>query len=252
MSKNENDVDLVSIIMPAYNSGKYIKESINSVINQTYENWELLIIDDCSQDDTKRIIESYSMSNSKIQFLKLSENSGAAVARNLGVKKASGKYIAFLDSDDLWYEKKLEKQVKFMKKNNYYFTCTAYSKIDESSQLLNQIVVPKQISAYDDLLKNNAGNSTVMYDCSKIGKTFIPDIKKRNDYVMWLSVIKKNKYLYGITEVLSSHRVREGSLSGNKLSLVKYHWIVYRKIEELSLIKSLKLIIYWITKGILK
>ena len=244
--------ELVSIIMPAYNCEEFIKETVDSVINQSYKNWELIIVDDCSSDNTAKIIKEYELKDNRIHYLKNEENSGAAISRNNAVKKATGRFLAFLDSDDLWREDKLKKQIEFMLKNNYVFTCTAYEKIDENSVSLNRIITADLKSNYHGLLRKCPGNSTVIYDASVLGKHFIPDIKKRNDYVMWLQIIKKAKSVYGMQEVLGSHRISAVSLSSNKKSLIKYHWYVYRKIEKLSFLYSTYLIFYWVLRAVLK
>lgn len=243
---------LVSVIMPAYNCETFISATIESVLAQSYSNWELIIIDDCSTDGTKVIAQKYANLDKRIKILEKPENSGAAISRNSGVEFATGVYIAFLDSDDIWFEKKLSKQIEFMETNGYLFSCTSYNKIDEQGLDLNRVVECRKTSDYNQILKKNPGNSTVMYNSEVLGKHFIPNIKKRNDYVMWLSVIKEAKTLYGLEEVLSSHRLREGSLSNKKFDLVKYHWIVYRDIEKLSLLKSSYLIFYWILKTVTK
>lgn len=243
---------LVSIVMPAYNCSDFIGTTIDSILNQTYKNFEIIIVDDCSTDDTPKIVLEYSQRDSRVKYHKLKENSGAAVARNTAVELANGKYMAFLDSDDVWFEDKLSKQIQFMKDNNYVFTCTGYTKIDDEGNYLNKTVKARKQSDYDDILKLNPGNSTVIYNVEAIGKVFIPNIRKRNDYVMWLQVIKKAKMLYGMQEALSSHRVREGSLSKDKTDLVGYHWTVYRDIEKLSLFKSVYLILFWIVIKVFK
>lgn len=235
---------LVSIIMPTYNCGKFIEETINSVINQTYTNWELIIVDDCSKDNTEEVVKK--IKDKRIKYHKLKENSGAAVARTEAMKKAKGNYMAFLDSDDLWYPEKIEKQLKFMKDNNYDFTCTAYEQIDEESNLLNKVIKTKKKANYNRILLDcPVGNSTVMYNVDKLGKFEVPNIRKRNDDALWLQIIKKAKYIYGYDEVLMKYRIRQNSISSNKLSLVKYHWILYRDIEHLSVIRSAFHICYW-------
>ncbi|WP_244943914.1 glycosyltransferase family 2 protein [Siminovitchia fortis] len=244
--------DLVSIIMPAYNSGEFIGLAIESVIGQTYPNWELLVIDDCSTDNTEEIVRRYISQDSRVRYHKLDENSGAAVARNKAIDLAKGKYIAFLDSDDIWFPEKLFKQINFMEKNGYNFTCTSYTKIDEQGNYLNKTIKSNKRSDYNSILKTCPGNSTVIYNAGVLGKFKIPNIKKRNDYVMWLQIIKKERYLFGIEEPLGSHRIRGNAISSNKFSLVGYHWRVYRKIEGLSLIKSSYLVIYWVLVTILK
>lgn len=242
----------VSIIMPAYNCQDFIGKAIESVINQTYPNWELIIVDDCSSDQTVEIINDYAKQESRIILKRNKENRGAAYSRNKGIKYAQGEYIAFLDSDDLWDQKKLEMQVDFMKKNKSLFSCTYYRKINEKGEETGQYIKDKSKIYYKDLLKNCPGNSTVMYNAKILGKTFIPDIKKRNDYVMWLKVIKKAGHMETMNCVLGSHRVREGSLSKNKFDLVKYHWYVYRKIEKTNLFYAIYLIMYWSLKGVKK
>lgn len=242
----ETSEDLVSIIMPAYNCGNYIGITIDSVIAQTYKNWEIIIVDDCSTDDTEDIVKDYISKNNKIKYNRLLENSGAAAARNKAIDLAKGIYIAFLDSDDVWFPEKLTKQINFMKANSYNFTCTSYTKIDEKGNYLNRLIKSQKKRDYNRVLKTCPGNSTVIYNAEKLGKFKIPNIRKRNDYVMWLQVIKKEKFLYGLEEPLSSHRIRTDAISSNKSSLVGYHWKVYREIEHLSLIKSIYLIVYWI------
>lgn len=236
--------DLVSIIIPAYNCEDFIGQTFDSVMNQTYQNWEAIVVDDCSTDNTAKIIKEYERKDNRIKYYRLEKNSGAAIARNKAVDIASGIYMAFLDSDDVWFPEKLSKQIYFMENNAYYFTCTSYTKIDEEGKSLNKTIFAKDKLDYYGVLKECPGNSTVIYNADKLGKFKIPNIKKRNDFVMWLQVIKEAKYLYGIKEPLGSHRVRRGSLSENKIDLVRYQWQVYRKIERLPLLKSIYLILH--------
>lgn len=243
--------DKVSIIMPAYNCEKFIKKAVGSVQKQTYTDWELLIVNDCSSDGTVDIINSMSADDSRIKLFHNSKRSGAAATRNKAVKNATGKYIAFLDSDDVWTSDKLEKQIGFMEKNGYCFTCTSYDKIDENDNK-SGVVIPAVSVDYEGLLRRCPGNSTVIYNAEKLGKFSVPLIKKRNDYLMWMQVIKKAKKIHGLNEVLSSHRIVSNSISSKKMTLVKYHWIVYRKYEKLSVIKSAYLCLFWIAKGIFK
>lgn len=244
---------LVSIIMPAYNSALYIETTIETVKLQSYKKWELIIVDDVSTDKTFQILERLAKEDSRIKVSRLAVNSGAAHARNAALKIAQGEFIAFLDSDDTWEQNKLEKQIAFMNKNNYSFTCTFYNKIDQEGNSLNQNIKYKKIGNYNELLKNCPGNSTVIYNASNFGeKIYIENIRKRNDYLMWLTVIKKAENLYCLEEVLSSHRIRSGSLSKNKFSLIKYHWKIYRTNESLNFAHSLYLLLYWISKPIVK
>lgn len=238
--------ELISIITPTYNCERFIGETIESVLKQSYKNWEMIIVDDCSTDNTYDVVKKYADNDSRIKYYLLEENSGAAVARTKAMQLATGDYIAFLDSDDLWISNKLECQLKFMKENNYNFTCTEYEQIDENGKSLNKIIKVKNKTNYNGVLLNcPVGNSTVMYNVSKMGKFQVPNIRKRNDDALWLQMLKKEKYIYGIKEVLMKYRIRENSISSNKVDLVKYHWYLYRNIEHLSVIRSLFHIGYW-------
>ena len=239
---------LVSIIMPTYNCAKFIGKTIESVIAQTYENWELIIVDDCSNDNTEEVVSKYK--DNRIKYHRLKNNSGAAVARTEAMKKASGSYMAFLDSDDLWKKDKLEKQLEFMNKNNYNFTCTEYEQIDEEGNKLNKVIKVKKRADYNRILLDcPVGNSTVMYNVEKLGKFEVPNIRKRNDDALWLQILKKEKYIYGMPDILMEYRIRSNSISSNKLSLVKYHWQLYREIEHLSVFRSAFHICWW---GVIK
>ena len=242
----------VSIIMPAYNVSRHIEKTVNSVIRQTHTNWELLIVDDCSTDNTVAMIQSFHETDSRINVYELEKNSGAAVARNKAIEQATGDYLAFLDSDDLWEPEKLEKQLTFMIENNYLFTSTNYIEVNEATGETIGVVKSYPELDYEGLLKHCPGNSTVMYNVSELGKFYIPDIKKRNDFVMWLQVIKKAKKLYGLDENLTTYTIREGSLSKDKKDLVKYQWTVYRDIEGLSFMKSLYLLLHKTISVLLK
>lgn len=238
--------DLVSIITPTFNCGKFIGETIESVIEQTYTNWEMIIVDDCSTDDTKQIVKKYADCDKRIKYYRLDKNYGAACARNRAMELAIGDYMAFLDSDDLWTEDKLKSQLLYMQNNNYSFTCTAYEKIDEEGNPINKIMHTKPKTDYNGvLLSCPIGNSSVMYNVKKLGKFTVPDIKKRNDDALWLQILKKEKYIFGMSDVLMKYRVRSNSISSNKIDLVKYHWKLYREIEHLSLARSLFHVFYW-------
>ncbi|GAA0758204.1 glycosyltransferase family 2 protein [Clostridium sartagoforme] len=242
--------DLVSIITPTYNCGEFIEETITSVINQTHENWEMIIVDDCSTDNTKEVIDKLSRHDKRIKYFLLEKNSGAAVTRTKAMELASGNFIAFLDSDDLWMPHKLEYQLQFMKKNDYAFTCTAYEQIDEIGNSLNKVIKTNMKTNYNGILLScPVGNSTVMYSVDKLGKFVVPNIRKRNDDALWLQILKKEKYIYGMPDILMKYRIRNNSISSNKLDLVKYHWKLYREIEHLSVIRSIFHICCW---GVLK
>lgn len=243
------NVNLVSIITPVHNSEEFIEECLNSVLSQTYPTWELLLVDDCSTDNSATIIQEHANKDPRIKYFRLEENSGAGVARNKAIAESKGNFIAFLDSDDLWLPEKLEKQLSFMQSNKYPFTFTSYNKINEEGEKLVGIVKAKKKIAYKKALyKNPIGCLTVMYDVSFFGKQFMPSIRKRQDYALWLKLLKKTN-AHGLQEPLSSYRVRNNSISANKWSLLKYEWKIYREEENLSILKSL---FYFLSAIILK
>lgn len=244
---------LVSIIMPSYNTAKFIEDTIKSVLDQTYTNWELIIVDDCSKDNTDKVVKKF-LSDQRIKYLKNKENKGAAFSRNYALREAKGKWIAFLDSDDLWEPNKLEKQIKFMETNNYAFTYTNYKEINEESESLNTIVTgPKKINKTVFYNFCYPGCLTVMYDAEKVGLIQIENLAKNNDYAMWLKVIKKVKYCYLLDEVLASYRKRTNSISsGSKFKLIKHHYILYKVGEKRNPIDSFILTIRNIIFGIYK
>lgn len=244
--------ELVSIIMPNYNGAKYLPETINSVLAQTYTNWELLFVDDCSTDNSLEIIRSYK--DSRIKILQNDKNSGAAVSRNYALREAKGKWIAFLDSDDLWVPEKLEKQIAFMETNGYAFTFTDYDVIDEKSVTISHFKPRLDICTYKDILKHNhIGCLTVVYDSEKMGKVLMPtNAIKREDLACWLSILKNGERAYCLHECLARYKVHSNSVSSNKLKMLKYQWKVYRKVENLSITKSCYYMLHWAINGVLK
>ena len=231
--------DLVSIITACYNSENYISDTINSVLNQTYQNWELLLVDDCSIHNTISLIQEFEKTEKRIKLLQLNENSGAAVARNKAIKEAKGTFVAFLDSDDKWLPKKLELQLEFMISNNYNLTHTSYELIDNQGNSLNKTIIPARILSYNDMLySNKIGCLTAIYNQNKLGKIYMPLLKKRQDYALWLKILKTGEKAYGLREVLSQYRNTENSISTNKVNLIKWNWKLLREVESLSFIKS--------------
>lgn len=231
--------DLVSIIMPSYNTDSYIEETINSVMLQTYKNWELIIVDDCSSDNSDEVVSKY-LTDKRVHYYKNEKNSGAAVSRNTALSKAKGKWIAFLDSDDLWLADKLEKQISFMQQNKYYFSYTNYCEVNEHSQSLNVMVTgPKHITKSKMYKYCWLGCLTVMYDSEYVGNVKIADIKKNNDYAMWLKVIHKAD-CYLLSETLAKYRKRSGSISNQKyFTLIKWHYKLWRESEQKCILVSL-------------
>lgn len=246
--------DLVSIITPLYNSEKFIEETIESVLRQTYNNWEMIIVDDCSTDLGPDIVKKYSQNDLRIKYIKMEKNSGAALCRNKAIELSKGEFIAFLDSDDLWKEKKLEKQVKFMKDNQYFISFHEYEEIDENGKRLNiKIEAPKKPVTYRKyLLTNPIGCLSGMYSVKKIGKIYMPLLKKRQDTGFWLKILSTGEKAYSLKENLGFYRVRKNSLSFKKSDLLKYHWILYRKEEKLTVLESLFYISTTIVTKILK
>lgn len=244
--------DMVSIIMPSYNTAKYIGKSINSVIKQTYKNWELIIVDDCSNDNTDSIVNKF-LIDERIKYFKNKKNSGAAISRNKALKEAKGRWIAFLDSDDLWVDNKLEKQINFMKKNNYSYSYSYYQEISEQGKSLQiEIRGPKKITKLKMYSYCWPGCLTVMYDAKKIGLIQIKDIKKNNDYAMWLKIIKKSDcYLYPYS--LAFYRKRSGSISRqNYMKLIKWHYKLFKEVDNQNSINSFFLTIINLFFGVVK
>lgn len=237
---------LVSVITPTYNCGRFIAQTIETIQAQTYENWEMIIVDDCSTDDTKAVVDGYMEKDSRIKYHCLEVNSGAAVARTKAMELAQGEYMAFCDSDDLWMPDKLERQLAFMQEKGYAFTCTAYEQIDEEGNSLERVIKTVDKTDYNRLLLDcPVGNSTVMYNVGVMGKFAVPNIRKRNDDALWLQMLKKEKYIRGMPDVLMRYRIRTNSISSNKLKVIKYHWILYREIEHLSVLRSVFHICWW-------
>lgn len=218
---------LVSVIMPSYNTGQYISDSIKSIQAQTYTNWELIIVDDCSSDNSIEVIKSFD--DCRIKLLKNEKNSGAAISRNYALREAKGKWIAFLDSDDMWEPLKLEKQIRFMMENNYAFTFTDYR------TCLNGVWMPYINTGPNVVTKRKMydycyfSTITVMYDREKIGLIQIVSLRKNNDYAMWLQAIEKSN-AYRLPECLSYYIKHDGSVSsGNKTNLIKWHYKLFRE-----------------------
>ena len=243
---------LISIITPSHNASQFISETIRSVLNQSFSDWEMIIVDDCSADNSVEVIRAFVEQDSRIKLIRLSVNSGAAVARNTAIEAAQGRYIAFLDSDDLWLPDKLEKQLAFMQVDNYPFAYTAYDKIDENGQVFGHIGVPDKV-CYSDLLKMcSIGCLTAIYDTEYFGKVTMPLIRKRQDLGLWLKLLKKTDYAYGLNETLAQYRVRTDSISANKANAAKFTWRLYSEVEGLSLIKASYYFSHYAVRGLLR
>ena len=245
--------DLVSIITPSYNALKFIPTTIESVLYQTYQHWEMIIVDDVSSDNSNDVIADYMNKDSRIRLIKLEKNSGPAIARNHAIKEAKGRYIAFLDSDDLWHPDKLFKQISFMHLNDVALSYSGYFRIEEKNEkVIDQIHVPVRVD-YNELLKQNIiGCLTAIYDTHHIGKIYMPDILRRQDFGLWLKILKKVPYAYGLDEPLAYYRIRTSSVSSNKILASKYNWKLYREVEKLPLYKAIYYFGWYTYRSILK
>ncbi|SDB81294.1 teichuronic acid biosynthesis glycosyltransferase TuaG [Pelagirhabdus alkalitolerans] len=234
---NEHVSPTVSVITPTFNAEQFIGDTIQSVQNQTFTDWEMIIIDDSSTDRTVETVKKYIKDDDRIRIIERSENGGPAKTRNAGLKATRGRYIAFLDSDDEWLDKKLAVQLEYMQKTQTAFTHTAYERVQihtDQTKVIKPVAVPSIIS-YKQLLKRNViGCLTVMIDTKQTGDIQMPDIRSRQDYALWLELTRKGFEAHGINEVLANYHVRLGSVSSNKWNMAKQNWRVYRDVEKLS------------------
>lgn len=232
------DFGLVSIITPSYNSSRFISDMIESVMRQTYTNWELLITDDCSTDNSCEIINEYVKIDSRIRLFILEENSGAGIARNNSIRHAQGRFMAFLDSDDMWMPEKLQRQLSYMIKYSYKLTYTSYMLIDELDAITGIVVSPRKQSFFANKCDDKVGFSTAIYDVASIGKKYLPAIRKRQDWGLIMDILREVKMAYGLKEPLGYYRKGQESLSKNKLSLIKYNIAAYKSVLGWSSFKA--------------
>jgi glycosyltransferase involved in cell wall biosynthesis len=234
--------NLVSIVTPSFNSSKYIEQTIQSVLSQTYENWELIVVDDYSTDNSVEVIKTFTVNNNKIKLVELQSNRGAAEARNTAIGMAKGEFIAFLDSDDIWKPSKLDQQLGFMG-NKLDFSFTAYELIDEFGKKLDQQVDNNQVGSFDyqDMLKKKAtlGCSTVIIRRSSFSDISMPLLRTGQDYALWLKLLKTGKNAYVFNKIMGQYRILPNSISRNKLKKALRQWQIYRQVERLSVAKAL-------------
>ncbi len=245
---------LVSIITPCYNGEKYVAQTIRSVIAQTYENWELLVVDDGSVDSSAQIIRDFAATDSRISLLQ-QENAGSAAARNAGIRTARGRFLALLDADDLWDPDFLEKQLAFMAKNGAVCVCCSYRCIDEAGEAILSPVIPKkEITLADMLVRNHIGCLTGIYDTQPYGKVYLDEALQsiRDDYAFWLEIVKKQGVAYGNPQCLASYRVLASSTTGNKRKLVGKQYRFYRRYLGLGVVKSTVNLVRWGISGLKK
>jgi len=243
---------LVSIITPNYNCEKFIADTIESVRNQTYKNWELIIVDDCSTDNSIPIINEFLKNDTRIKLIKLDLNSGPAKARNEGISNAVGSFLTFIDSDDLWINNFIEKSIaKVIKTEGFVFA--SYHRLDENlNPYLKDFIVPKKVN-YSDILKTNSISClTAFIDINKLGKKLMPEIQYRQDMGLWLNYLKKINYAVGISEPLAIYRIRKKSHSRNKVNLLKHQWYFYRNVEHLNIVYSIYNFSLWAFYGLRK
>ncbi|OXG08765.1 glycosyltransferase involved in cell wall biosynthesis [Flavobacterium araucananum] len=238
---------LVSIITPMYNGERFVGDTINSVLNQTYSNWEIIVIDDGSKDNGPEKVKKFADQDNRISIFSQA-NGGSAAARNNGIRRAKGQYIALLDADDTWNSDFLEKQIKLMNDKNALLVYSSHTRIDEhSKEILTPFIVPEKIN-YNDLLKScYISCLTGLYDTSVYGKIYLREDMKslRDDYVYWLEIMKKVKIAYGNKEVIANYRILNSSASRKKNKVIIPHFKVLYKVEKLGLIKSLYYLGNW-------
>ena len=244
---------LVSIITPCYNSEKFIAETIQSVQNQTYQNWEMIIVDDGSSDQTVAIIKTLMKIDSRIHFFPLENNVGAAKARNIGINYAKGKYITFLDADDIWFTDFIANSIRTIDETGIHFVFSSYKRSNENLEFVySDFIVPQKV-IYTDILKTNSISClTAFIDIEILGKKTMPEINKRQDMGLWLKYLKEIPFAYGIQETMAIYRIRENSLSRNKANLLKYQWQFYREIEQLNVFRSAYYMFQWMYRGFMK
>lgn len=267
----------VSVIMPAFNAEKTIAQSVESVLAQTHSHWELLIADDGSTDKTAEMVASYQSADSRIRVIKTPGRCGPAKARNLAITHATGRLVAFLDSDDLWLPHKLERQIRFMNDCQSVFSFTAYRKVSLEGEVGQAVIgVPEQVTYHDLLKSNHIGCLTAMYDRHHFGEVAMPDMGKREDYRLWLNFLRDRVVhedyglwlhmlrsagksrsadrvvAHGLNEPLALYRVGQQSLSSNKLAAATSQWLVYRKVERLSVALALYYFCHYAVRGLLK
>lgn len=244
----------VSIITPVYNSSNYINSTINSVLSQTYTNWEWIIVDDLSKDNSVEIINEFVKKDKRIKLIRSKENLGSGLSRNIAIDNANGTFIAFLDSDDLWDANKLEIQINFMRQNNLAFSYSSYRYINEKGIEINQPYLVSTVAIdYNFLLrKTDIGCLTVVYNSEILGKRYMTDLKRKQDYALWLKILKDGYKAYPINNVLASYRVRKGSATSNKYKLIHLHYLFLRKTQNLNILLSIYFTFLWGISGFKK
>jgi|TARA_B110001452_G_scaffold50537_1_gene38622 teichuronic acid biosynthesis glycosyltransferase TuaG len=234
---------MVSIITPVYNCEEFLEECIQSVLNQTLKDWELILVDDCSTDSSSIIINKYVALDSRIKLYSLNKNVGAGIARNKGIEISRERFIAFLDSDDYWHRNKLKLQIEYMIQENIDFSYTNFFELDKEDKVSKIILTPKSVNSFSLLFNNYIKTLTAIYDTKRIGKTYMPNYRKRQDWGLWFNLLYKTNKAYRFTEPLAYYRTSNTSLSKNKLKLVKENFNFYRFFLQKNILESLIMII---------
>ncbi len=245
---------LVSIITPLYNGKRFVAQTIESVLAQTFQDWEMIVVNDGSKDGCEKIVENYAQKDPRIKLFN-KENGGSASARNYGIKQASGRYFAFLDSDDLWEPHFLESQLNFMQQTGGKLVCSAHKRIDEENKECLKPFYPPQKATYTDQLKTcSISCLTVLYDSEPYGKFYFREDlgSLRDDYALWLEIIKKVGVVYGNQEILGSYRILSNQVTAKKYKMIKPQYGIYRKVEKLGVFRSLYYLCWWGVKGLIK
>lgn len=237
---------MVSIITPVYNCEEYIEECIESVLGQTFDDWELILIDDCSTDSSKSIINKYVTLDARIKIYSFKQNVGAGVARNKGIEISKKRFIAFLDSDDYWHKDKLKLQLDYMTTNNVEFSYTSFIELDKNDDPHKIILPPKSVNSFSLLFNNYIKTLTAIYDTKRIGKIYMPDYRKRQDWALWFNILKKVDKAFCFKQPLATYRTSNVSLSKNKIQLVKENFNFYRIFLKKSFITSIIMIILFL------
>ncbi|WP_152656814.1 glycosyltransferase family 2 protein [Oceanobacillus sp. CFH 90083] len=241
----------ISVITPTYNSERFIAETIESVQAQTFSEWEMIIVDDCSTDRTAEIVKSYAEKDGRIHLTVLEENQGSAITRNTAMNQSKGRYLAFLDSDDLWLPEKLEKQLAFMQDNGVAFSFTQYVRMNEDGTDTGAISTAPATVMYEDLMKRCViGCLTVMLDRERIGERRMVNIRTRQDYAFWLEITRHGHFAYGLPEVLARYRLVGNSISSNKWKAAKRNWDVFREVEQQNLPKAVYYFSHYVTRSL--
>lgn len=248
------DDSLISIVMPVHNAEKYVQQTVASVRRQSYENWELILVEDASTDGTLEVLEKLEKSDSRIRLIKNEGEHGASYARNAGIAAATGRYLAYLDADDIWSRHKLEEQLAFMKEKGAVFTFTAYEFGDADCKGTGKVVrVPDKLDYKRALSRTVIFTSTVMFDLSHIDKELIymPHIKSE-DTASWWKILKSGVTAYGLNKVYVIYRISGNSLSSDKIEALRRIWNLYRKSEHLSLPYSCVLFVGWAFRAVVR